>query len=78
VIRKETGVECELAVGALGQFDVLVDGEVIASRAKGFLVRHLLGGGWPDPEDVVEAVQERIARAKEAPRAVGGSPTAPD
>jgi hypothetical protein len=55
---------------------VLADGEVIASRAKGFLAR--LVGGWPDPEDVIDAVEERIARAKDAPRGVGGSTPAPD
>lgn len=38
---------------------MLLDGEVIASREKGVLTR-LLGGGWPDPEDVVEVVRERL------------------
>lgn len=55
---KATGITPTLAVGARGQFDVLVDGSVIASRDKGFLTR-ILGGGWPDPEDVVEKVKER-------------------
>jgi hypothetical protein len=37
---------------------VRLDGELIAARANGFLVR-LLGGGWPDPDAVVEAVRSR-------------------
>ena len=41
-----------------------LDGELIASRANGFLMR-LLGGGWPDPDAVVEAV--RSARSAAVP-----------
>jgi hypothetical protein len=37
-----------------------VDGEVIASRELGFFKR-LLGGGWPDADDVVRAVETRLA-----------------
>jgi hypothetical protein len=45
-------------VGATGQFDVVADGEVVASRGHNFLTR-LLGGGWPDEEHVVEKLRER-------------------
>lgn len=51
-----------LTPGQRGQFDVDVDGETVASRQKGFLTR-LLRGGWPDPEAVVAAVEERLAKA---------------
>jgi len=43
-------------VGSPGQFDVLVDDNLIASRAGG-LINRLFGGGWPDPNAVVEAVR---------------------
>lgn len=50
-------------VGKLGQFDVVVDGKVIASRG-GNMLQKVLGGGWPDPEDVIrkiEALQQQKA-----------------
>ena len=43
--------------GKPGQFDVVVDGKVIASRG-GSMLKKLLGGGWPDPEDVVAIIDE--------------------
>lgn len=43
--------------GSLGQFDVVVDGKVIAGRGgKGFLDR-LLGGAFPNPEDVIAKIE---------------------
>lgn len=45
-------------VGASGQFDVVVDGVVVASRQKKLLTL-LFGGGWPDPEAVVAAIEAR-------------------
>jgi hypothetical protein len=36
----------------------VLDGEVIASRKAGLLTR-LFGGGWPDPEAVVAAIEAR-------------------
>jgi hypothetical protein len=57
-VKAETGIESELTVGSRGQFDVLLDGAVIASRASGFVTR-LLGGGWPEPKQVVDAVRAR-------------------
>lgn len=49
--------------GKLGQFDVLVDGEVIASR-RGTVPTKLVGG-WPDPEAVVHRIEElQLARQK--------------
>jgi hypothetical protein len=44
--------------GSLGQFDVLVDDAVVASRGGGFMTK-VLGGGWPDPDKVVAAIRER-------------------
>jgi predicted Rdx family selenoprotein len=44
-------------IGKLGQFDVLVDGQVIASRDR---------SGWPDPQvviDRIEALQQERLKA---------------
>lgn len=49
-------------IGKLGQFDVLVDGKVIASRG-GNMLQKVLGGGWPDPEDVIAKI-EALQKAK--------------
>lgn len=40
---------------------MLVDGELIASRGGGFFKR-LLGGGWPDPDEVVDEIEQLRAR----------------
>jgi len=42
--------------GKLGQFDVVVDGQTIASRG-GNLFTKLIGGGFPDPEDVITKIE---------------------
>lgn len=43
--------------GKLGQFDVVVDGEVVASRG-GSVLRRVLGGGFPDPDDVIAKIRD--------------------
>lgn len=42
--------------GKPSQFDVVVDGNVIASRG-GTLLKRLLGGGWPDPAAVIRQIE---------------------
>jgi hypothetical protein len=44
--------------GRSGQYEVLVDGEVIAVRAPGFWQR-LLGAGWPDNTAILRDLQRR-------------------
>jgi hypothetical protein len=39
----------------MGQYDVVADGQVVASRKRGFL--RLLGGGWPTADDVVAGLR---------------------
>jgi hypothetical protein len=51
-----------IEVGKSGQFDVVVDGETIASRQGNILTR-VLGGGWPDEAKVVEELRRRAAGA---------------
>jgi hypothetical protein len=41
---------------------VLVDGEVIASRG-GNRLQQVLGGGWPDPEQVISRIEEKLRSA---------------
>jgi hypothetical protein len=55
-------VSVRLERGRLGRFDVLVDGEIVAQRARGD-ARRAPDGGWPDPEAVVTAIETAIARA---------------
>ena len=49
--------------GRLGQFDVVVDGETIASRGGNVLTR-ALGGGWPDPEAVIAKIEAMLAQRR--------------
>lgn len=48
-------------MGKTGQFDVVVDGETVASRQGNILVR-AFGGGWPDEAKVVDLLRQRAAR----------------
>jgi hypothetical protein len=43
----------------VGQFDVVVDGELIASRGGNPITRILFGAGFPDPADVADEVGRR-------------------
>lgn len=49
-----------IQVGKRGQYDVVADGQTIASREGGMLTR-LMGGGWPDTEDVLAELEKRLA-----------------
>jgi predicted Rdx family selenoprotein len=57
-IRERLGVDAALEHGRLSQFDVVADGEVVASRAGG-LLNHLTYGGFPDEAAVVAALARR-------------------
>ena len=59
-IEEELDISATTEPGSSGQFDVVADGEVIASREGGFF-KKLLGGGWPDPDEVVEELRKRVA-----------------
>lgn len=48
----------KLEKGDRGEYSVVVDGETIASRGGSFVVR-LIGGGWPDEDEVLTVLAER-------------------
>ena len=48
--------------GRRGQFDVLVNGRMVATR-KGGLIAKFTKRPWPDPDDVVAAVREATQQA---------------
>jgi len=45
-------LEVELRRGAAGQFEVLADGTTVAKKGGGWMAK-LVGGGFPDPADVL-------------------------
>jgi hypothetical protein len=56
------GLKVETMVGGSGQFDVLVNGELVASKQKSGLMAKLFGGGgWPDEGTVVEEIRKRAS-----------------
>ena len=56
-------MDSQLEKGRSGQFDIIVDGDVVAGRTGG-LWEKLIGGGWPDEEAVIQLLQQRLkARA---------------
>jgi hypothetical protein len=58
-------VHVDLEVGARGQFDVVVDGDVVASKQKPSMFARLLGAdGFPDVEATVNAVEARLSVAR--------------
>ena len=61
MIEEELGIKVDLEVGARGQFDVVVDGEVVASKQQVSLFAKLLGAdGFPEEQACVSAVEARM------------------
>lgn len=60
-IADEIGVEAKLTSGPLGEFDVIADGTLIASRRSG-LLNHLTYRGWPDEDAVLARLRERAGQ----------------
>jgi hypothetical protein len=56
LIRERLDIPVELVKGRFGQFEVLVNGQTVASR-KGGLVAKLLKRPWPDEEEVIAAIR---------------------
>jgi len=58
-LRKRTGARVTVEEGKLGQFDVLLDGELVASKG-GFWKRMLKHGAPPQPE-ILKAIERALA-----------------
>jgi hypothetical protein len=57
MIQERLGIDSTLTpTDQTGQFDVIVDGKVIASRGGNVATRILLGAGFPDPSQVVAEI----------------------
>jgi len=54
----------DLRPGRRGQFDVLVDGELLVRRGGNAFTRRL-GAGYPDPDEVVALLERRAQRGPE-------------
>jgi hypothetical protein len=60
VLKERLGIDVHLEpTGNSGQFDVVVNGKVIASRGGNPLSRILLGAGFPDTEEIVALLEGR-------------------
>jgi hypothetical protein len=53
------GLPVELEKGRQGQFEIIVNGRLVASR-KGGLLAKILNRPWPDGDDVVAAVRDTL------------------
>lgn len=54
-MEERLGDEVKLEPGGPGQFDVMRGDEVVATRSKGW--QRFFGGGWPEVDDVLRALQ---------------------
>jgi hypothetical protein len=58
MIKQRLGIEPTVTPGSTGQFDVIADGETVATRGGNWLTRSF-GAGYPDLNNVVENLQKR-------------------
>jgi hypothetical protein len=65
LIKKRLNIDAVCTPGETGQFDVIADGERIATRGGNWLTRSF-GAGYPDLDKVVERLEKH--RASEAAR----------
>jgi selT/selW/selH-like putative selenoprotein len=59
-LRERFGASVSVEEGKFGQFDVLLDGEVVASKGRTFL-RRMLTHGAPPQEQILEAIERHLA-----------------
>ena len=57
LIKKLFGVDAVMRAGARGQFDVLVNGEVVCRRGGNAITRKF-GAGYPDFEQVAALIEK--------------------
>jgi hypothetical protein len=58
LIKKRLDIDAVCTPGDTGQFDVLADGQRIATRGGNFLTRRF-GAGYPDLDSVVELLVDK-------------------
>ena len=61
-LRQRFGADVEVTEGKLGQFDVLIDGQLVASKAQTFWGR-MLKHGAPPQEEILAAIERHTAVA---------------
>jgi hypothetical protein len=60
MIKERLGIEAGLEPSRRsGQFDVVVDGDVVASRGGNPLTRILFGAGFPDFDELIGQLERR-------------------
>jgi len=59
-VRRRFDAHVSIGEGKFGQFDVCMDGEIVASRGRTFL-RRMLTHGAPSREDVLETIGRHLA-----------------
>lgn len=60
-LERELDIHADLEVGGSGQFDVLVDGALVASKERGLLSRLLGRGDFPDEAATVRAIRSKLS-----------------
>ena len=65
-IESTTGEKVYLVEGKRGQFDIVVDGKVVAKRTGNFFSKVILKMGWPTTSDVIAAVRMALGQRKAA------------
>jgi len=58
-LRERFGVAVAVEEGKFGQFDVLLNGELVASKGRSF-VRRMLTHGAPPQHEIVEALDRHL------------------
>lgn len=58
-LRERFGARVSIAEGKFGQFDVWLDGELVASKGK--LLRRVLTHGAPPQHEIIEAIERSLA-----------------
>jgi len=64
LIKERLGIEAIIKPGKTGQFEVIADGERVATRGGNWLTRSF-GAGYPDLDRVVEQLEKHRAREAE-------------
>ena len=60
MIKNRLGIEAVMRPGSRGQFDVVVNGDVI-SRRGGNAITRSFGAGYPDFEQVIALIEQAKA-----------------